>query len=145
MAEWAPPQPACSLGGLPTFGCSSASPPCPRSICMWELLTWQVPYWDVGPWQVVAMVTENAKRPEVGGCQRAGLTVSALQPLQGKHMLLHALCQPNCRLRICLPVSVSHGLRHSLLHTHAPAPACRCRRARSCPPAPSAARASTWR
>jgi serine/threonine protein kinase len=34
-------------------------------ICMWELLTWQVPYWEYGPWQVVAMVTENAKRPEV--------------------------------------------------------------------------------
>lgn len=32
---------------------------------MWELLTWQVPYHEYGPWQVVAMVTESAKRPEV--------------------------------------------------------------------------------
>ena len=42
-------------------------PFCPCSICMWELLTWQVPYHEYGPWQVVAMVTDSAKRPEVGG------------------------------------------------------------------------------
>ncbi len=36
-----------------------------RSICMWELLTWQVPWGEYGPWQVVAMVTESAARPEV--------------------------------------------------------------------------------
>ncbi len=38
---------------------------------MWEVLTWQVPYHEYGPWQVVAMVTESSKRPEVGfrgGC-----------------------------------------------------------------------------
>lgn len=38
---------------------------------MWELLTWQVPYYEYGPWQVVAMVTENAKRPEVRACAAA--------------------------------------------------------------------------
>ena len=34
-------------------------------IIMWELLTWQVPWHEIGPWQVVAMVTEGHKRPEV--------------------------------------------------------------------------------
>ena len=37
---------------------------------MWEVLTWQVPYHEYGPWQVVAMVTESAKRPEVKGWGR---------------------------------------------------------------------------
>jgi hypothetical protein len=51
--------------------CPPASGPCLCSICMWELLTWQVPYHEYGPWQVVAMVTESAKRPEVGASRSA--------------------------------------------------------------------------
>jgi hypothetical protein len=41
-------------------------------VILWEFLTWQVPWHEYGPWQVVAMVTESQKRPEVrggaGGC-----------------------------------------------------------------------------
>jgi serine/threonine protein kinase len=47
-------------------------------IILWEFLTWMVPWHEYGPWQVVAMVTESSKRPEVRaagpGAQKGGCT-----------------------------------------------------------------------
>ena len=91
-------------------GCTYASDVFSFGVILWELLTWTIPYGALGPWQVVALVTDGQKRPEVrasgGACAAAGcggwLGAGLLDWLNPSFALLLHTHPPHTHTRRCL-------------------------------------------
>ena len=92
---------------------------------MWEMLTWQVPYWEYGPWQVVAMVTESSKRPEVRAARDQRLGVCRLAGRQcrcGKRHL-HCCYHGETAVPLCATFMPASRPTPTCLRPHPPRPA----------------------